>query len=189
VVQLIRPSSVRRGRGRLAALAVALAALLAPLGAAPAQTSSPPPVVATAFGHLTWSFAEVVPLAQRQKITLAMNTAILNFNTVANYSGDVRVAYDPTASTARTGYLGTIAFGSTISSGVAQHELGRWLGVGTVPQFSDHIAAGIWTGTAVQARIRAYNGPTARVRTDGADFSPTAGTPRASTTRRSARSR
>jgi hypothetical protein len=172
VVQLIRSSSVRRGRGRLAALAVALAALLAPVGVAPAHAAVPPPVVPTTFGHLTWSFAQVPPLEQRQKITLAMNTAILNVNTVADYSGDVRVTYNPALSTARTGYLGTIEFSSTISSGIAQHELGRWLGIGTAPGFSEHIADGVWTGASVLARIRAYDGLQARVRTDGSDFWP-----------------
>jgi len=172
VVQLVRSSSARPGRGRLAALAVALAALVAPLGAAPAQAAVGPPVVPTAFGHLTWSFASTVPLTQRQKITTAMTAALLQFNAVANYSGDVPVTYDPSLATASTGYQGTIAFGSTITTGLAQHELGRWLGIGTAPGWSDHVSGGLWTGATALSRVRAYDGPQATVRVSGADFSP-----------------
>ena len=170
MVQSVRPSTVRRRR--VAALAVALAALIAPLGATPAQAAAPPPVVPTTLGQLTWSFTGAAPDAQRQRITYAMNTAVLHFNTVANYAGDVRVAYDPASTTARTGYQGTIVYGSTISSGLAQHELGRWLGVGTAPQFRDHVRDGAWTGAAASARLRAYDGAQARVEIDGSDFRP-----------------
>lgn len=143
--------------------------------AKPAKVATPVPtytVTPTQLGHLTWSFAQPAPADKAAAITDAMNTAIRNINTVADYSGNVGVTYNEGVPTAQASFGGWVEFGGTISAGVAQHELGHWLGSGTYWDFGNHVTDNVWTGPAAASRERAYDGVNSVLHSDGTHFWP-----------------
>ena len=122
---------------------------------------------------LTWSFTGSPPADKQAAITSAMNTAVGNFNTYANYSGNIVVTYNSGVPTAQTdGYQGWIEFGGSISARVAQHEIAHWLGCGTYSAWNSNRSGGLWTGANAIARERSYDGATAVVNCDAQHFWP-----------------
>jgi Ricin-type beta-trefoil lectin domain-like len=118
---------------------------------------------------LTWSFSG----SPRQNITDAMNTAVGNFNRLANYSGNIVVTFNPGVPTAQTdGYQGLIEFGGSISARVAEHEIAHWLGCGTYWDWNNHRSNGQWTGANAMAREKSYDGAGAVVFCDAQHFWP-----------------
>lgn len=90
-------------------------------------------------------------------VAAAMDMAINRLNTVAVYSGQIQVTYNPGVPTAQASYLGWVTFGGSISAGTATHEMGHWLGSGTYWNYRNQLTNGQWTGPVATARIRAYN--------------------------------
>ena len=95
---------------------------------------------------LTWSFTGSAPATELAQITSAMNTAVNNFNTWANYSGNITVAYNSGVPTAQASYQGWIEFGGSRSARVAQHEMAHWLGTGTYSNWNANRSGNTWTG-------------------------------------------
>jgi hypothetical protein len=122
---------------------------------------------------LTWSFTGTIPADKQAAITAAMNTAVANYNTYASYFGNIVVTYNSSVPTAQTdGMFGWIEFGGSISSRVAEHEIGHWIGCGTYWDWNNHRSNGQWTGANAIARVQAYDGPTAVVGCDVQHFWP-----------------
>lgn len=143
-----------------------------PVSAAPAVAAAPAGAELYTLGGLTWSFEGDAPDDVRGWITNAMNYAINQTNTLADYRGNVVVVYSRDTPTADAGYQWRIRFGGTISARVALHELGHWLGSGLYGPWEANVANGRFTGAITNRRIKAYDGPDAVVNADRFHFWP-----------------
>lgn len=115
---------------------------------------------------LTWSFTGSAPATELSQITAAMNTAVSNYNTYANYSGNITVAYNSGVPTAQASYQGWIEFGGSRSARVAQHEMGHWLGTGTYSTWNSNRSGNTWTGVIAKAKLESYDGAGAVLNAD-----------------------
>ncbi len=118
-------------------------------------------MIAPVQAALTWSFTGSAPAAELAQITSAMNTAVSNYNTFANYNANITVAYNPGVPTAQASYQGWIEFGGSRSARVAQHEINHWLGTGTYGAWNGNRSGNTWTGVTAKARLQSYDGAAA----------------------------
>lgn len=96
-----------------------------------------------------------------QRITAAMDEALVFYNCYTNLSLELRVAYLPTLATADGNVNGSMRFGSraSMNSITAMHEMGHVAGVGG-PRFEALIQAGVYTGASATAALRELTGDT-----------------------------
>lgn len=123
---------------------------------------------------LTWSW-QTVPSdpSIQSSITSAMNSAVANWNTYADYSGNILVKYNSGVPTAQTdGYQGWIEFGGTINARAAEHEISHWLGTGTYSAWGSYSSTGQWIGTNAIAREHQFDGPSAILYCDTQHYWP-----------------
>ena len=139
---------------------------LAPNAAAQAQ-----PVELITAGSLKWYFMAEPPADKKQQITDSMNFAVNNVNTVANFQGNVGVLYDASVSTASASFNTRIRFGGMMGPGVAQHELGHWLGAISFDS-NPNVVDQNYVGPLGASRIQAYDGASAVLHVDTQHFSP-----------------
>ena len=121
---------------------------------------------------LTWSFTGSAPATELAQITSAMNTAVNNFNTWANYSGNITVAYNAGVPTAQASYQGWIEFGGSRSARVAQHEMAHWLGTGTYSNWNANRSGNTWTGVIANAKLKSFDGASAVLSADAQHWWP-----------------
>jgi hypothetical protein len=138
-----------------------------------ATVSTAPPV-----GALTYSLAggsDSWPADARARIVYAMDGAVAQYNRYGIFNKHITVNYNPGVPTAQANYDGWLEFGSNPSYQqyrTALHESSHVLGVGTTWQWGANLSGGLWTGAQGVAQIRALDGPTANINSDGTHFWP-----------------
>ena len=80
--------------------------------------------------------------------------------------------HSPGTPTADANYDGWINWGGSISRRVALHEIAHTLGIGTHPEWSQHVKDGKWTGRHALRQLREFDGPEAALYADGMHFWP-----------------
>jgi hypothetical protein len=130
-------------------------------------------LAASSHAEIKWHFSEKPDDARAAKnIADSMGDAVADFNLYANYTFDIPVSSNPGVPTADSTYHGGIRFGGAISARVAHHEICHWLGTGTYGGWGAYSIDGRWFGTAVNAAIQAYEGPSAIMSCDRQHFWP-----------------
>lgn len=119
-----------------------------------------------AAGNENW------PADIRAQITYAMDGAVAQYNRWGTFNKSLTANYNPGVPTAQASYSGWIDFGGQIGYRTALHEIAHTLGVGTAPNYGNFINNGLWTGANAIQQVRAFDGPTANVNTDGTHFWP-----------------
>lgn len=111
-------------------------------------------------GHVTYTLArESSPTAQQlaayDKITQAMDTALLYYNCYTDITKALNISYVPTVATADGNSNGSIRFGSNASMNkvTAMHEISHTLGIGTASKWSSLISNGQFTGTNAKTQV------------------------------------
>ena len=133
---------------------------------------TPKPVAA---GPLTYQLAggnETWPADIRARIIYAMDGAVAQYNRWGTFNKHVTANYNPGVPTAQASYSGWIDFGGQIGYRTALHEIAHTLGVGTAGNWSAFLNNGVWTGANGIQQIRAFDGPTANINSDGIHFWP-----------------
>ena len=131
------------------------------------------------MGNITYTLQRAAnPTTAEQaaydRITAAMNTALMHYNCYTNITKALSVSYVPSVATADGNTNGSIRFGSTASMNfvTAMHETAHTLGVGA-PQFDAMIVNGVFTGPAATAQLREITGnPADEVHGDNQHFWP-----------------
>ncbi len=123
---------------------------------------------------LTWHWVSLPADTNIEaQIVSAMNSAVAEFNTYSDYTGDIPVVYNSGVPTAQTdGFMGTIEFGGSISYRVAMHEMSHWLGTGTYGGWSSFNGGGVWSGAYANNALQSYDGPTATLGCDSQHYWP-----------------
>jgi len=123
---------------------------------------------------LTWSWISLPSDPNIQTaITNSMNAAVGDFNTFADYSGNIQVRYNSGVPTAQTdGYNGWIEFGGSYNTRTAEHEISHWLGTGTYGTWGNFSSTGTWTGGNGIARVQQFDGPSAGIGCDTQHYWP-----------------
>jgi hypothetical protein len=109
-----------------------------------------------------------------ERITRAMDEALVFYNCYTSLSLELRVAYVPSVATADGNVNGSMRFGSRASMNTitAMHELGHTAGVGG-PRFQGLIQAGVYTGARATRVLRELAGdPSAELHGDAQHFWP-----------------
>jgi hypothetical protein len=109
-----------------------------------------------------------------ERITRAMDEALVFYNCYTNLSLELRVAYVPSVATADGNVNGSMRFGSraSMNSITAMHEVGHTAGVGG-PRFQPLIQAGVYTGARATLLLRELTGdPSAELHGDTQHFWP-----------------
>jgi hypothetical protein len=131
---------------------------------------SPPPAGALTYGLAGGS--ENWPADIRAQIVYSMDGAVAEYNRYGTFRKHVTANYNPGVPTAQANYDGWIDFGGQIGYRTALHEISHTLGVGTVWNWSTFLQGGVWTGANGTQQVRAFDGPTATVSSDGTHFWP-----------------
>ena len=108
------------------------------------------------------------------RITQAMDEALVFYNCYTSLSLELRVSYVPSVATADGNVNGSMRFGSRASMNMitAMHELGHTAGVGA-QRFQQLIQAGVYTGASATQVLRDLTGdPTAEIHGDTQHFWP-----------------
>jgi hypothetical protein len=129
----------------------------------------------TPAGSLRYSLAagnENWPADIRAAIVYAMDGAVAQYNRWGTFNKSLTANYNPGVPTAQAGYDGWIDFGGQIGYRTALHEIAHTLGVGTAPNYGNFINNGLWTGSQAIQQLRAFDGPTANLNTDGTHIWP-----------------
>lgn len=106
-------------------------------------------------------------------ITNNMNAAVADFNTYANYTGDIPVNYNSGVPTAQTdSYRGWIEFGGSYSQRTCEHEMSHWLVNGTYSAWFNFNGTGRWAGASAQALEQLFDGPNAYLSCDSIHYWP-----------------
>ena len=94
-----------------------------------------------------------------ERITQAMDEALVFYNCYTSLSLELRVAYVPGVATADGNVNGSMRFGSraSMNSITAMHEIGHTAGVGG-PRFQPLIQAGVYTGASATQVLRELTG-------------------------------
>lgn len=100
-----------------------------------------------------------IPPTVANKINNAMTNAVNIYNTYSNYDLDwkIRVVYNPKIPTANASFKGRIAFGKSISTKTALHEMGHIFGVGTHWKWGQLCQGNRWTGHNANELISLHN--------------------------------
>lgn len=109
-----------------------------------------------------------------ERITLALDEALVFYNCYTNLSLDLRVAYVPSVATADGNVNGSMRFGSRASMNTitAMHEIAHTAGVAG-PRFQALIQAGVYTGASATQVLRELTGdPSAELHGDTQHFWP-----------------
>jgi hypothetical protein len=109
-----------------------------------------------------------------ERITLAMDEALVFYNCYTSLSLELRVTYVPGVATADGNVNGSMRFGSraSMNSITAMHEIGHTAGVGG-PRFQPLIQAGVYTGASATRVLRELTeDPSAELRGDTQHFWP-----------------
>jgi hypothetical protein len=109
-----------------------------------------------------------------QRITEAMDEALVFYNCYTSVSLELRVAYVPGVATADGNVNGSMRFGSrdSMNSITAMHEIGHTAGVGG-PRFRALIAAGVYRGPNATRVLRELTAdPSAELHGDAQHFWP-----------------
>jgi len=131
---------------------------------------SPPPAGALTYGLAGGS--ENWPADIRAQIVYAMDGAVAEYNRYGTFRKHVTANYNPGVPTAQANYDGWIDFGGQIGYRTALHEISHTLGVGTFWNWSTFLQGGVWTGANGMQQVRAFDGPTATISSDGTHFWP-----------------
>jgi hypothetical protein len=137
------------------------------------------PPACPASGSVTYTLARAAAptpdeLDAYERITAAMDEALVLYNCYTNLSLELRVAYVPSVATADGNVNGSMRFGSraSMSSITAMHEIGHTAGVGG-PRYQPLIQAGIYTGESATAKLRELTAdPAAELHGDAQHFWP-----------------
>ena len=150
-------------------------------GLLPAEGDSPPDAGPTCpnSGSVRYTLARsMAPTPDEQdaydRITQAMDEALVFYNCYTNLSLELRVAYVPSVATADGNVNGSMRFGSraSMNSITAMHEIGHTAGVGG-PRFQPLIQAGVYTGASATQVLRELTGdPSAELHGDTQHFWP-----------------
>ncbi|PPF26713.1 hypothetical protein, partial [Rathayibacter sp. AY1A3] len=100
------------------------------------------------------------------RIDAAVGAAVDRYNARTDISKHLRVSYDPAVRTANAGLSGTMNFGADrrfMVEGVALHEMGHTLGIGTSGGYYAKCVDGVWTGTTAVALLQSWDGAGARL--------------------------
>lgn len=126
-------------------------------------------------GPLTYGLSggsENWPSDRRRAIVKAMEEAVIYFNKNANFKKHVTANNSPGTPTADANYDGWINWGGSISRRVALHEIAHTLGIGTHPEWHNHVKDGKWTGKHAIKQLREFDGPDAVLHADRMHFWP-----------------
>ncbi len=127
----------------------------------------------TSHAGLSWFWWSLPPSATiSNSIASAMNQAVAQWNTYADYPYNIGVQYNSGVPTAQAGYHGLIEFGGSISYRVAMHETCHWLGTGSQGQWANFRQGSQWLGTYANNAIQAYDGPVATIGCDTQHYWP-----------------
>src|SRR5688572_11649891 len=150
-------------------------------GLLPAEADGTPDAgpVCPASGDVRYTLARsTAPTPDEQdayeRITEAMDEALVFYNCYTNLSLELRVAYVPSVPTADGNVDGSMRFGSraSMNSTTAMHEIGHTAGVGG-PRYQPLIAGGVYTGESATAVLRELTGdPSAELHGDAQHFWP-----------------
>ncbi|KAH8725414.1 hypothetical protein GQ44DRAFT_615956 [Phaeosphaeriaceae sp. PMI808] len=132
----------------------------------------------TASAAITWTLQRASnPTADQtdayNKITTAMQKAVLRYSKYSDANKVIRVYYAPGVPTAEASYNGDLRFGSNrayMSERTAMHEISHTLGVGQTAAFDRKCAAGDWR-TALPL-LRSWDGANAKINCGGSHFWP-----------------
>jgi hypothetical protein len=126
---------------------------------------------------LIWHWQGTPPSSSiRTQIEQSMYAARMNFNNISQhkYGGDIAVNYNAGVPTAQVaGWKGLMTFGGSRNTRVAQHEISHWLVVGTYqPAWNQRRSGNNWTGSHGLAQVRAFDGSSAMLFSDGTHMWP-----------------
>lgn len=126
-------------------------------------------------GPLTYQLSggsETWPEDRRKRIVDAMDAAVSYLNEHGDFKKNVTANNSPGTPTADANFDGWINWGGSISRRVALHEIAHTLGIGTHPEWRNHIKDGKWTGRHALKQLREFDGPDAVLHADGMHFWP-----------------
>ncbi|MEX1048892.1 MAG: hypothetical protein WED15_05155 [Akkermansiaceae bacterium] len=126
-------------------------------------------------GPITYKLSggsETWPEDRKKRIVEAMDAAVAFLNKHGDFKKHVTANNSPGTPTADANYDGWINWGGSISRRVALHEISHTLGVGTHPEWGNHVKDGKWTGTHATKQLREFDGPDAVLRADRMHFWP-----------------
>lgn len=128
-------------------------------------------------GQLSWTMTSSgVPQDASDRITVAMNAAVMRYNAGADWpSRTLTVEYNTGVPTADATLSGHIRYGSSTgyqNQRTALHEIAHTWGVGTSSGWSANIQNGVFTGANADALIKSYDGSNAVINTGGGHFWP-----------------
>lgn len=112
------------------------------------------------------------PEDRKKRIIDAMDTAVAFLNEHGNFRKQVTANNSPGTPTADANFDGWINWGGSISRRVALHEIGHTLGIGTHPEWQNHIEEGKWTGKHAIKQLQEFDGPDAVLHADRMHFWP-----------------
>jgi hypothetical protein len=126
-------------------------------------------------GPLTYQLSEGSekwPEDRKKRIVEAMESAVAFMNEHGDFKKHVTANNSPGTPTADANYDGWINWGGSIGRRVALHEIAHTLGIGTHPEWSQHVKDGKWTGKHAIRQLREFDGPEAVLYADGMHFWP-----------------
>ncbi len=112
------------------------------------------------------------PADRRKMIVKAMDQAVAFINRHGKFKKHVTAHNSPGTPTADANYDGWINWGGTINRRVALHEIAHTLGIGTHPEWHEHVEDGKWTGKHAVAQLKEFDGPDAVLHADRMHFWP-----------------
>jgi hypothetical protein len=133
---------------------------------------APKPIPAGSLRYTLAGGNENWPANIREQIIYAMDGAVAQYNRWGTFNKTLTANYNPGVPTAQASYSGWIDFGGQIGYRTALHEIAHTLGVGTAPNYGNFVSNGLWTGSNAIQQLRAFDGPTANLNTDGTHIWP-----------------
>jgi len=114
------------------------------------------------------------PSQKRTAIEDAMDAAVARYNAHGGFDKELTANFNPNTPTADANFNGWINFGPTININerLALHEISHTVGVGTIPQWQQHVVNGKWTGEEAINQLREFDGSNAQLNADQLHFWP-----------------
>lgn len=128
-------------------------------------------------GQLGWTLVSSgVPEEALDRITVAMNAAVMRYNAGNNWaSRTLTVEYNTGVATADANTSGHLRFGASSTyqnQRTALHEIAHTYGVGLSSGFSANVSNGVFTGSNTDALVKSYDGSSAVINVGGQHFWP-----------------
>ncbi len=113
---------------------------------------------------LSYYISYVQDESKRAAVVAAMDSAVAVYNATTNIDVNIQVKWLAGVPTAQSGYNNELAFGGSISTQVALHEIAHYLGSGTYrPAWPNNFNGNVWAGPALVRYIKLFDGPGGKI--------------------------